>query len=220
MTKATIPDERCHRPTGRLTEMSENINSDLPDLEIVEGEVLPVPEAHGEDETPTAASLGLDLPADPETAQDILLRAVHAGRQEAASYLDDLRRVAADFDNFRKRATRDQQQTVERAAERVITAMLPVLDSFDAALAIEPTTEVEEKMLGGMRGTFQQLLDVLTKEGLEPIPAVGEPFDPEVHEAVMSTGEGSTHVVSQELRRGYTMRAKVLRASLVALEAE
>jgi molecular chaperone GrpE len=200
--------------------MTEHINEELPDLEIVEGEVLPVPEAHGEDETPSASALGLDLPQDPGEAQDILLRALDASRQEAASYLDDLRRVAADFDNFRKRATRDQQQVVERASERVVTAMLPVLDSFDAALAIEPSTEVEEKMLGGMRGTFLQLLDVLAKEGLEPIPAVGEPFDPEVHEAVMSTGEGSTHVVSQELRRGYAMRGKVLRASLVALEAE
>ena len=200
--------------------MTEHINEDLPDLEIVEGEVLPVPEAHGEYETPTAAALGLDLPADAAEAQDTLLRALDSSRQEAASYLDDLRRVAADFDNFRKRAMRDQQQIVERAAERVLEAMLPVLDSFDAALAIEPSTEAEEKMLGGMRSTFQQLIDVLAKEGLEPIPAIGETFDPEVHEAVMASGDGSTHVVSQELRRGYRLRGRVLRASLVALEAE
>jgi molecular chaperone GrpE len=61
--------------------------------------------------------------------------------------------VAADFDNYRKRAMRDQQTIVDRAAERVFSAMLPVLDSFDAALAIEATTETEEKLLRGMRST-------------------------------------------------------------------
>ena len=94
------------------------------------------------------------------------------------------------------------------------------LDSLDAGLAIEATTETEEKMLGGMRGTYQQLLEVLSKEGLEPIAAAGEPFDPEVHEAVMSTGEGGELIVSQELRRGYRLRGKVIRATLVALEAK
>src|SRR5690606_40091623 len=90
-------------------------------------------------------------------------------RIEAMSYLDDLRRVAADFENCRQRATREQQTTVERAAERVLQAMLPVLDSFDAALNIEAHSESEEKLLGGMRGLHAQLMDVLAKEGLEQI---------------------------------------------------
>ena len=97
--------------------------------------------------------------------------------------------------------------------------MLPVLDSFDAALAIEPSTETEKKMLGGMRSTYDQLMDVLAKEGLQPIEAAGVPFDPELHEAVMSSGDGDL-VVSQELRRGYLLGGRVLRAALVALESE
>jgi molecular chaperone GrpE len=165
-----------------------------------------------------ADALGIDLPEDPEEAVKVLLAAVHDARAEAGTYLDDLRRVAADFDNFRKRAIRDQQSIVDRAAERVLSSMLPVLDSFDAALAIEPTTETEEQLLRGMRGTHAQLMDVLAKEGLAPIPTVGEPFDPEVHEAVTTSG-GDALVVAQELRRGYRLRGRVLRAALVALES-
>ena len=166
----------------------------------------------------SADALGLDLPEEPADAVQALLGAVHDARAEAGTYLDDLRRVAADFDNYRKRAVRDQQAIVDRAAERVLSAMLPVLDSFDAALAIEPTTETEEQLLRGMRGTHSQLMDVLGREGLEPIAAVGERFDPEVHEAVMTSGGDGPLVVAHELRRGYRLRGRVLRAALVALE--
>lgn len=188
------------------------------DITTDEGEV-------GREDKPTysppilsAEGLGLDLPDDPDEAKHVLLSAVHEARAEAGTYLDDLRRVAADFDNFRKRAVRDQQHIVDRAAERVLSNMLPVLDSFDAALAIEATTETEEQLLRGMRSTHAQLMDVLAKEGLEPIQTIGEPFDPEVHEAVMTSGGNGPLIVSEELRRGYTLRGRVLRASLVALE--
>jgi molecular chaperone GrpE len=189
------------------------MSDELRDFEIVEAEVV------GSDGPPDVAALGIDLPADKDEAIQVLLEELHSARGEASSYLDDLRRVAADFENFRKRATREQQVTVERASERVLAAMLPVLDSFDAALQISPTTETEEKLLGGMRSTHSQLMDALSKEGLESVPSWGEPFDPEIHEAVLSNGEGSKLTVSQELRRGYRLRGKVLRAALVALEA-
>jgi molecular chaperone GrpE len=189
------------------------MNQNLPEIEIVEGEPVT-------DGPPDPAALGIDLPEDKDEAVALLLEELHAARGEASSYLDDLRRVAADFDNFRKRALREQQTTVQRASERVLRAMLPVLDSFDAALQIDPQTESEERLLGGMRSTHAQLMDALAKEGLEPIPTWGELFDPSVHEAVMSTGEGSRLVVANELRRGYRLGDHVLRAALVALEAE
>ncbi len=181
--------------------------------EVVEAEVVA--------EVPDPASLGLELPADPEEAIALLLRELRDAREEATSYLDDLRRVAADFDNFRKRALREQAQIVERAAERLIVDLLPVLDSFDAALAIEPQTETEEKVLAGMRSTHTQFLDVLSKHGLEVIPTWGEPFDPEIHEAVNSPGPGEGRLmVTEELRRGYRLRGRVIRAALVAVAHE
>lgn len=165
------------------------------------------------------AELGLVLPDDHHEALQLLLGELRDARAEASSYLDDLKRVAADFDNFRKRAQRERTEIIERASERVLKALLPVLDSFDAALAIEPQTETERKLLDGMRNTYNLLLDVLRKEGLEVIPTWQEPFNPEIHEAVISPEGGGDLVVSQELRRGYTLGGKVVRAALVALES-
>jgi molecular chaperone GrpE len=193
---------------------------ELPPLEIVEGEV--VEEETPTVESPTAESLGLDLPDDPAAALPIVLAALAEARGEADSYLHDLRRVAADFDNYRKRAQRELSSVVERAAERVVREMLPVLDSFDAALAaVEPKTENEEKLLAGMRSIHAQLLDALAKEGLDRIPTWDEPFDPEIHEAVMTEGEGNGPLrVYQELRAGYSLRGKVLRAASVAVRPD
>ncbi|MDH3248017.1 MAG: nucleotide exchange factor GrpE [Acidimicrobiia bacterium] len=191
---------------------------DLPEVEIVETDVV---EENGEGDvpSPTPGDLGIDVPEDRDEAVAALTAHIAEARSQAENHLDDLRRVAAEFDNFRKRSVRDRDAMVASASERVVRSMLPVLDSFDAALAIEPSTEPERKMLGGMRSTYDQLMDVLAKEGLEPIEAAGARFDPELHEAVMSSGEGDL-VVSQELRRGYLLGGRVLRAALVALESE
>lgn len=164
---------------------------------------------------PTAEHLGLSLPDDPAAAQEVLLRELAEARQEAGELLDNLQRVVAEFDNFRKRTERDQLENVQRASQRVIESILPTLDSLDAALAIEPTTEAEQRMLEGMRGTESLLLDALRTEGFARIDALETPFDPALHEAVsVIPGEGE-QVVQQELRKGYTMRGRVIRPSLV-----
>src|SRR5690606_9948732 len=182
---------------------------------IVQAEVI-VDESARE---PTAEDLGLELPEDPEDAVGYLLEQVHEARTEAAAYLDDLKRVAADFDNYRRRATREIGEATQRAAERLVTELLPVLDTFDAALAFEPTTEAEEKLLAGMHRTREQRLTILNDQGLEIVPSVGEPFDPEIHEAVMAPNEGSGRlVVKEELRRGYRLKGRLVRPALVAVE--
>ncbi len=184
------------------------------------------------------------LPDDPAAARDLLLEELAVARRdtqtvledlqqvtadfddfrsnavpgdEAQEYLDDLRRVAADFDNFRKRTQREMADNVERASQRVVMGLLPVLDSFDLAVAHEPATDSEANLLGGVNSTRQQLLDALAREGLEVIPSVGESFDPEVHEAVTMEGTPEHPVVVGEMRRGYTLRGRVLRAALVAV---
>lgn len=205
-------------------------------------------EAGPTDTTPVtegeAAELALMLPDDPVAARDLLLeelvvartdartyledlqkvtadfddfRASAVPQDEAQEYLDDLRRVAADFENFRKRTQREMAENVERASQRVVVGLLPVLDSFDLAVAHEPESDREAKLLGGVNGTRQQLLDALGQEGLETIPTVGEPFDPEVHEAVTMDGTPEHPIVVGEMRRGYTLRGRVIRAALVAV---
>ena len=186
---------------------------DLPEVEIVEN-------GEGAEPSPTPDDLGIEVPEDRDQAVAALTAHIAEARGQAEQHLDDLRRVAAEFDNFRKRSVRDRDALVANASERVVRSMLPVLDSFDAALAIEPSTETEQKMLSGMRSTYDQLMDVLGREGLQPIDAAGARFDPELHEAVMSSGGSDNLVVSQELRRGYLLGGRVLRAALVALESE
>lgn len=192
----------------RMSENGAEITDDLV-------EALPVEQIRA---TPDPHTLGLELPADKDEAVDLLLSELATAREEATSYLDDLKRVAADFDNYRKRVTRDNALMLDRATENVVRGLMPVLDSFDAALVAEPNTETEQQLYSGMLNTREQLLDSLKAEGLEVIPTVGEPFDPEVHEpAGAPQGEGRL-IVSGELRRGYRLNGKVLRAALVALE--
>jgi molecular chaperone GrpE len=169
---------------------------------------------------PTAEELGIELPADPVDATRLLLRELAEARQEAGEYLETLQRIAADFENFRKRVERDHAENVRRASQRVLEAILPALDSFDAALGYDAQTEAEKKLLDGMRSTHGQLLEILEREGFAPVPAVGAVFDPAVHEAVAGPSEAGDGdlVVASELRRGYVMQGRVIRPSLVTVE--
>ena len=172
------------------------------------------------EKAPTAHDLGIELPEEPEEAIEMLLGLVAESRDEATSYLDDLKRVAADFDNFRKRTMREQSAVLDRAAERVIQKLLPALDSFDAALSIKVESDAGKQLMAGMERTREQLLNALAEEGLTVVPTVGEKFDPEVHEPVGApTGNGQP-VVDEELRRGYVLNDRLVRAALVTLESQ
>jgi len=189
-----------------------DVNAEIPEKVV---EAAPAVQAR---QAPDPHELGLELPDDPDTAIELLLTELITAREEATSYLDDLKRVAADFDNYRKRTMRESAVMLDRATEKVVHGLMPVLDSFDAALATETTTETEQKLYAGMLNTREQLLNALKDEGLEIIPTIDEPFDPEVHEPVGAPGGDGELIVSQELRRGYRLNGKVLRAALVVLE--
>jgi len=206
----TRPEEN-HPETVPSPEQGNGTVPEAEDLAVVEIVEQPGPTAH---------DLGLELPDDPDEAQELLLRELQEARQEAGEHFAMMQRVAADFDNFRRRVQRDQVENVERASQRVIEHLLPTLDSFDAALAFEPQGPSEEKIRQGMESTRTQLLEALKREGCEPIPAAGQPFDPKVHEAVSGPGEGGDGdlVVGSELRRGYVMHGRVIRPSLVTVE--
>jgi molecular chaperone GrpE len=161
----------------------------------------------------------LELPDDPAEAVPVLTAALGAARAESAGYVDALQRVAAEFDNFRKRAARERDEIIDRASQRLIERLLPTLDSFDAALSYQTQTETEEKLLSGMRDTHRLLMETLAADGFEPIAADGVPFDPAVHEAVTGpAGEGEGELLVKEMRRGYMLRGRVVRAALVAVE--
>ncbi len=134
------------------------------------------------------------------------------GEEEKQDFLDDLRRLQADFDNYRKRMMREQAATAGRAKARLIERLLPVLDAFDQALAHEDAS-------GGIELIAKQLRTTLEAEGLEEIPAEGVPFDPHVHEAVDSREDPEVvdTVCRSVYRRGYKVGDQVLRAAAVVV---
>ena len=125
-------------------------------------------------------------------------------------------RLAADFDNFKKRARQEQMDTIRFAAATVAERLLPILDDAQRALDHAPDG-VDESWLKGVRLTFQKLDEVLRSVGVERIEAVGSPFDPKVHEAVGAeeSGDVPEDTVVVELRPGYRMHDRVLRPALV-----
>jgi molecular chaperone GrpE len=152
----------------------------------------------------------------PLDADELLARLQDAERQRE-KLLDDLRRVAADFDNYRKRVAREQAQILARSGERVVAKLLPVLDDLERALDAAEHHE-EAKVLEGVRMTKDALAAVLASEGVEEIPADG-PFDPHVHEALMTQpadGVEPGHVV-QVVTRGYRIGDVVLRPARVVV---
>jgi molecular chaperone GrpE len=135
-------------------------------------------------------------------------------KAERDALVDRLARAQADFDNARKRASREQQEYRDYALTDTVKSLLPVLDSFDRAL--EHNEEAGE-FRSGIELINKQLHDVLTKLGLRPIPAKGEPFDPHLHEAIemVDTNDVEDHHVLDELQRGYKLRDRLLRPAMV-----
>jgi len=136
---------------------------------------------------------------------------------ERAELLDTLRRVQADFENYRKRVLREQTALVERATERLVADLLPVLDSFDGALAsfAGADTPEAEKVRDGVVGIRTQLGTVLEKAGLERVDDTGAAFDPNEHEAVMQDDGDGDPRVGEVLRTGYRLKGRVLRPAMV-----
>ncbi|MHB1486989.1 MAG: nucleotide exchange factor GrpE [Acidimicrobiales bacterium] len=129
--------------------------------------------------------------------------------RERDEYLDALRRLQAEFENFKKRASRQQVEYVTRATEGLVTKLLPVLDTMDLALAhVDDPSSVDQ--------VATALGDVLTKEGLERIdPVIDAEFDPNEHDAVMHEDGDGPPQVCEVLRAGYRFGGKVLRPAMV-----
>jgi molecular chaperone GrpE len=152
-------------------------------------------------------------PAEPNPLEAQL----EAARAEAAAYLDDLQRLKAEFDNYRKRIVKEQTGLVERASASLLHRLLPVLDNFELAVASAEESREFDRMLKGIEMVFGELKEVLTAEGLTAIAAKGKAFDPNYHEAALQVDgeEDGEAYVAEELRSGYTYKGRVLRPSMV-----
>jgi len=136
---------------------------------------------------------------------------------EVNKWKTDYYKVFADMENLKKRLERDHANQMKFMMQNIMEELLPVIDNFERSLQAETTSEEAGNFKKGTQMIHDQMLAILEKNGLEVIPAEGEPFDPNVHQAVMTEHDDTKEegIVLQELQRGYKLKGRVIRATLV-----
>ena len=187
---------------------------------------IPVNKGNGKsevDDRGPALDVDHELPAGEPGAPEASSGAAPAGSElqkvqaERDSLFDRLARQQAEFDNYRKRATREQQEFRQYAVSDALKQFLPVLDSFDRALAVSSNDGGDEKLRSGVELVRKQMLDTLARLGVTPIEAEGSVFDPQFHEAIemVDTPDAKDNHVISELQRGYRLKDRLLRPAMV-----
>lgn len=130
---------------------------------------------------------------------------------------DRVRRQMAEFDNFRKRTEKEKTQMFETGAKSIVEKILPVVDNFERGLAAVTEEEKGTPFVEGMEKIYKQMMTVLEEAGVKPIEAVGQEFDPNLHNAVMHVEdeEFGENTIAEEFQKGYTYRDSVVRHSMV-----
>ncbi len=130
---------------------------------------------------------------------------------------DRLLRTTAEFDNYRKRVERDRKDMADRAAENILTELLPIIDDLERALAASDADEGAEGYRRGVELIHKQLIDLITRRGVTPIETAGATFDPHLHQAVSSepSADHRDGEIIEEFRRGYRLGERLLRPAMV-----
>lgn len=138
-------------------------------------------------------------------------------RDEVASLNNRLLRAQADYENFRRRTRQENEAAAKYRAQSLIEQLVPAIDNFDRALQVKVESDDAKSLLQGMEIVFRQVTEALKSEGLEAIEAVGQSFDPHVHQAVMQveSDECEPNQVVEELQKGYKLKDRVIRPSMV-----
>ncbi len=158
----------------------------------------------------------IDTPETEETQeQPVQKTELELAEESIANLTDRLMRTAAEFDNFKKRSQREKEELYSVAVCDTVEKLLPILDNLERAVAIDPET-ADTTVLDGVKMIKKQFEDALTALGVATIDAVGIPFDPEKHNAVMTEeSDQEENTVLEELMKGYLYKEKVIRHSMV-----
>ncbi len=140
-------------------------------------------------------------------------------KEQISGLEDRVKRQMAEFENFRKRTDREKDAMFDMGARSVLEKILPVVDNFERGFATVQEEDQDDAFVTGMNGVYKQLMTELDKMGVKPIEAVGQPFDPNFHNAVMQceSEEYESGVVAMELQKGYMYKDSVLRHSMVSV---
>ncbi len=193
-----------------------------PEAEQESGEVTvqeAAAEAQAETEAEPETEAEAEAEAETETETPDLQALLEEAKAEAAEYLDGWQRARAELANFRKRTERDRSQWQIMLRGEAINSLLPVLDDFDLAMENLPDDLQDHDWVAGIVLIHRKFQTTLQEQGVEEIPAAGEPFDPEVHEAVMRRPdpEAESGTVIEVLRKGYKLEDRVIRPALVVV---
>lgn len=142
--------------------------------------------------------------------------------EEIKSLKDQVLRQMAEFDNFRKRSEKEKSQMFDMGAKSIIEKVLPIVDNFERGLAAVPEEQKDDAFVTGMDKVYKQLMTEFDSIGVKPIEAVGQEFNPDLHNAVMQveSEEFEPGIVAQELQKGYMYKDTVVRHSMVAVVSE
>ncbi len=173
--------------------------------------------------------MSTDKVQEEESAQEISLEdqvkkletQIKAEQDKAESILNKMKYLQADFDNYRKRVDKELAETKQFVNEKLITNLLDVVDEFELALKVAREGGKPDSLAGGVEMTLRKLLDILGKEGLARIEAIGKKFDPNLHEAteIVPAKDEDEGLIVAEIRPGYMLKGKVLRPSMVKVTA-
>jgi len=211
---AAMADGERDRPAAEAPADTLNAETDAPEAGgapadgfEAEGAAEPASESAGESGADASAAESAD-------ERDARIAELEGMLEE---YKNRLLRSQADFDNFRRRTQREKEELVKFASAELIIRLLPVLDNFERAIAAAKSSGDFEALAKGVDMIHRQLLQVLEQEGLKPMETVGQPFNPEFHEAVMrvESGEYEEGTVVEELQRGYMLKDRVIRPAMV-----
>ena len=200
----------------------ENLTMENPEGEQTQADEAAKTETMKEEETPQAEDVSKEDRKEDKKEKKKKEKAdkkQDAMKEKIEELEDRVKRQMAEFENFRKRTEKEKTAMFETGAKSVIEKILPVVDNFERGLARIPEEEKDNAFLQGMQMIYKQLMTELENMEVKPIPAVGEEFNPEFHNAVMQveSEEFDSGVVAQELQKGYTYRDSVVRHSMVAV---
>ena len=156
---------------------------------------------------------------DPDKKKSFFKKKKDKKDEQIEELTDKVKRQMAEFDNFRKRTEKEKSQMYDMGAKSIVEKFLPVIDNFERGLAAVPEDAKEDAFVVGMDKVYKQMLTELESIGVTPIEAVGQEFNPDLHNAVMQveSEEYETGFVAQELQKGYLYKDTVIRHSMVAV---
>ena len=182
--------------------------------------VPPQPEEQAEAAAPEAAAHDAEAPAEAAALIEQPAEALHRLEQEAAEWKDRCLRAAAEFENYKKRQIRERAETAARAQSEVIARVLEVVDDLARVAGLDPAQTSSQALHEGMGLVERKLLKVLEGVGVQRVDPAGQPFDPNVHEAVMTLpapNAEADHTVGSVLQPGYSLNGTLLRPARVAV---